>query len=239
MSMAPEAPPDPQGRQLVSFAFHRLLPEARRLPPEQRMNMLKEAGMVLEGFRQRLILRTYTLQGLHAGVDFMIWAIGGSLEDIQALTSSLMKMELGGYLETPYSYLSMTKRSIYVDRHVHPGQEGRRERIVPGDHRYLFVYPFVKTRAWYALDQATRQALMDEHIAVGHRFPTVKLNTTYSYGLDDQEFILAFETDRPEDFLDLVMALRETKVSQYTLRDTPIFTCITKPLLQLLEELLD
>lgn len=236
--MNPEAPPSPQGRQFVSFAFHRLLPEIRRLPPEERGDMLKEAGGVLEELRRSLILRSYTLQGLHTGVDFMLWAIGGSMEDIHTVTSSLMKTGLGGYLETPYAYLSMTKRSTYVDRHVHPGQEGRRERIVPGDHRYLFVYPFVKTRAWYALDQAIRQVLMDEHIAVGHRFPTVTLNTTYSYGLDDQEFVLAFETDHPEDFLDLVMALRETKVSQYTLRDTPTFTCMAKPLWQLLEELL-
>ena len=68
--------------------------------------------------------------------------------------------------------------------------------------------------------------MMSEHIRVGHEFPRVKLNTTYSFGLDDQEFVVAFETDYPSDFLDLVQRLRETQGSAYTLRDTPIFTCV-------------
>src|SRR3970282_520409 len=102
--------------------------------------------------------------------------------------------------------------------------------ISPGQHHSLFVSPFVKTREWYRLTESTRQGIMKEHIALGHKFPRVKLNTTYSFGLDDQEFVLAFESDYPEDFLDLVMALRETEASRYTLRDTPIFTCVPRPL---------
>jgi nitrite reductase/ring-hydroxylating ferredoxin subunit len=72
---------------------------------------------------------------------------------------------------------------------------------------------------------------------VGRRYPTVKLNTTYSYGLDDQEFVVAFETDEPADFLDLVMELRETQGSAYTLRDTPIFSCIAMGLREALDTL--
>ncbi|MBT1617402.1 chlorite dismutase family protein, partial [Klebsiella pneumoniae] len=86
-------------------------------------------------------------------------------------------------------------------------------------------YPFVKTRAWYALPFDERQEMMDEHIRVGSKYPSVKLDTTYSFGLDDQEFVVAFETDEPADFLDLVQDLRETKASMYTLRDTPMYTC--------------
>jgi chlorite dismutase len=67
---------------------------------------------------------------------------------------------------------------------------------------------------------------MDEQIEVGNRYPSVKLNTIYSFGLDDQEFVVAFETDNPSDFLDLVMELRETEGSVYTLRDTPIFSAV-------------
>jgi chlorite dismutase len=133
---------------------------------------------------------------------------------------------MGVYLEMPYSYLAMTRRSQYVDNHVHEGQEGTRLRVKPGDAKYLFVYPFVKTRAWYLLPLEERQAIMDVHIKVGHEFPGVRINTAYSFGLDDQEFVVAFEGDSPSEFLDLVMKLRETKSSEYTLRDTPIFTCI-------------
>ena len=109
------------------------------------------------------------------------------------------------------------------------GQEGTRRHIVPVGARYLFVYPFVKTREWYALPMDRRQEMMSEHIRIGHKYPRVRLNTTYSFGLDDQEFVLAFESDYPRDFLDLVMELRESEASRYTLRDTPIFTCIKAP----------
>jgi chlorite dismutase len=123
----------------------------------------------------------------------------------------------------------MTKRSQYVDRHVHADGsegEGRRTRIKPTGRKYLFVYPMVKKRPWYRLSYEERQRAMDEHIRVGHEFPRVKINTSYSFGLDDQEFVVAFETDHPADFLDLVEKLRGGDASAYTERETPIFTCV-------------
>lgn len=223
-------------RQYVQFSFYSVSPEWQLLPEDQRRVARKELGGLLEAFRERCILRTYSLKGLKGNIDFMLWKISDRLEELTELSASMGKSAIGPYLATQYSYLSMTKRSIYVDKHTHPGQEGRRDRILPGDHRYLFVYPFVKTREWYALDQRERQVVMDEHIAVGHQFPSVKLNTTYSFGLDDQEFVLAFETDNPADFDDNDMELRSTKASRYTLRDTPIFTCVARPLWDLLED---
>jgi chlorite dismutase len=89
------------------------------------------------------------------------------------------------------------------------------------------VYPFVKTRGWYALPPDERWRIMQEHIKIGREFPSVDLNTSYSFGLDDQEFVVAFETDNPADFLDLVQRLRTSESSSYTLRDTPTFTCIS------------
>jgi chlorite dismutase len=129
----------------------------------------------------------------------------------------------------------MTKRSIYLDQHVHPGQE--RLHIKPSKAKYVFVYPFVKTRPWYLLPKEERQRVMDEHIAIGHKYPSVKINTTYSFGLDDQDFVVAFETNEPADFVDLVMDLRETESSLFTVRDTPIFTCVSKPLAEVLSDL--
>ena len=112
-----------------------------------------------------------------------------------------------------------------------------RTHIIPGKRKYLFVYPFVKTRDWFLLPLEERQKVMDVHIRVGNKYPSVKLNTTYSFGLDDQEFVVAFETEEPKDFLDLVMELRETQSSKYTLRDTPIFTCVQTPMENLLDQL--
>ena len=89
---------------------------------------------------------------------------------------------------------------------------------------YLVVYPFVKVRPWYALTEAERQRAMDEHIRIGREeFPGIKNHTTYSFGIDDQEFMTAFECEEPADFMHLMLRLRDTEASRYTERDTPIF----------------
>ncbi len=109
--------------------------------------------------------------------------------------------------------------------------------IRPGGQKYIFIYPFWKTRPWYLLPATERKRLMDEHIRIGLMYPRVKLNTTYSFGIDDQEFVVAFETNFPEDFLDLVQQLRETEISMYTLEDTPIFSCVRVPAMEMLDRL--
>jgi chlorite dismutase len=224
-------------RQSVNFAFYKVDPAWRRLPKEQREASKKEFGAAVEEWRHRMLLIPYSTVGLRPETDFMLWRIADSLDLLQEMSRQLNRTALGAYLTTPYSFVAMTKRSIYVDKHVHPGQEGRRAAIVPGEYRYLFVYPFVKTRDWFLLPIEQRQEMMDVHIKVGHQFPSVKLNTTYSFGLDDQEFVVAFESDKPGDFVDLVMALRETEGSRFTLRDTPIITCIRKPIHETLDDL--
>jgi chlorite dismutase len=131
----------------------------------------------------------------------------------------------------------MTKRSMYIDKLDPFHTVESRTHIIPGKRKYLFVYPFVKTRDWYLLPLPERQEIMDGHIKVGNKYPSVKLNTTYSFGLDDQDFVVAFESDEPKDFLDLVMELRETQSSKYTQRDTPIFTCVQMPMENVLDQL--
>ena len=218
----------PPRRQFVKFSFFQIDPAWRRLPEAERQAGKRAFQSVLETYAERMILRSYSLVGIRGDCDFLLWGVSEDLETIQDLHGALLATGLGQYASLPYSYLSQTRRSIYVDKHRHADQEGTRLAITPGTAKYLFVYPFVKTRAWYALPMERRQQMMDVHITMGHKFPTVRLNTTYSYGLDDQEFVLAFESDYPNDFLDLVMALRDTEASSYTERDTPIFTCVAK-----------
>ncbi len=222
-------------RQYVNFAFYKVDPAWRRLPAEDRKRGKCQFIDVVKMYEQDMLVIPYSLVGIRGDCDFMLWRIGYELPKFQEMTARLLATDLGGYLSTPYSYLAMTKRSTYVRDHRHPDQEGTRLRLTPGKSRYLFVYPFVKTRAWYRLTQQARQGMMNEHIEIGHKFPTVRLNTTYSFGLDDQEFVVAFETDQPEDFLDLVMELRHAEASNYTLRDTPIFTCVHRDLADLLD----
>jgi len=222
-------------RQYVNFAFYKVDPLWRRLPAEERKRGKREFAEVVKTYEQDMLVVAYSLVGIRGDCDFMLWRIGYDPLKFQEMSAQLLATELGKYLATPYSYFSMTKRSVYVDKHTHEGQEGTRLRLVPGQFKYLFVYPFVKSKAWYRLTKHARQGMMDEHIEIGHRYPTVRLNTTYSFGLDDQEFVVAFESDKPEHFVDLVMELRHSEATSYTVRDTPTFTCIHRELTEVLD----
>jgi len=222
-------------QQFVSFPFFKLDPAWRRLSESERALGKAQFREVVESCQPEMIILPYSLIGVRSDADFFFWRVGYELEGFERMTARLLSTGLGRYLHRPYSYLSMTRRSIYVGEHEHEGQEGSRLHIIPGLTKYVFVYPFIKTREWYGLDKKTRQEAMTEHIATGHKYASVKINTTYSYGLDDQEFVLAFESDKPEDFLNLVMELRETKASAYTLKDTPTFTGIRHSLTEILD----
>jgi chlorite dismutase len=212
-------------RQFVNFMFFHVDRAFRSQPDDVKAQAKREFAEIVKRYTGPLMLLPYSTVGLKATVDFMIWRIGFETEPLQQMATDINRSILGRYLDIPVSYLAMTKHSQYVDEHVHEGQEGRRLRIVPGKRPYLFVYPFVKTRDWYLLPMSERQRIMTEHIAIGHKYPRVKINTTYSFGLDDQDFVVAFEADSPAEFLDLVQELRETESSKYTLRDTPMYTC--------------
>jgi chlorite dismutase len=225
----------PQRREYVRFAFYKVGADWRRLDADARRNAGGEVENVVSRYAEGMMIRPYSTVGMRADTDICFWTASHELNSIQDFAKDFGATELGKLSQNTHSFLSMTKRSIYLEKHSHPGQE--RLHIRPSKARYVFVYPFVKTRQWYLLPKEERQRVMDEHIAVGHRYPGVKINTTYSFGLDDQDFVVAFETDEPSDFLDLVMDLRETEGSLYTVRDTPIFTCVSKPLSEVIADL--
>jgi chlorite dismutase len=226
----------PHPRQIVRFGFYHADPAWRGLPDEERAAARKELAELLNDWRERIpMLRTYSTVGTRGDADMLIWSAAKTLEEISALETEIRRTALGRFLESSHSFLAMTKRSQYEDRLDRSSRS--KLKVKPGRAKYLFVYPFVKTRAWYLLPFEERQKMMDAHIEAGHRYPTVKLNTTYSFGLDDQDFVVAFETDVPEDFLDLVMELRETRASEFTQRDTPIISCIAGEPFAVLESL--
>lgn len=224
-------------RQFVNFAVYQVDPAWRRLPRELREEHKAQLAEVIKSFDgKRCQILCFSTSGMRADGDFLLWIIGHDLESVQDLATAIAKTCLGGYLSRTHSFLSMTKRSMYLDR-FNPEHAEDRVHLVPGKYKYFFVYPFVKKRDWYLMPFEERQKMMDEHIRVGNKYPSVKLNTTYSFGLDDQEFVVAFETDEPGDFLDLVQELRESQASNYTLRDTPIITCIKKDVYAMLDDL--
>ena len=213
-------------RQFLKYTFFKINSEWRRLSSEERAYSKREFATLVNDFARHNTLRSYSLVGIRGDTDFMLWTMAAGLEEFQDLTSQLLASALGKYLDVPYSYLAMTRKSEYLGGHQHEGQEGTSPARTPKDSKYLFVYPFVKKRDWYFLPLDERTKMMGQHFKIGHKYPSVQIHTGYSFGLDDQEFVLAFETDQPSDFLELVMELRSSEASRYTAVETPIFTCI-------------
>jgi chlorite dismutase len=204
--------------QYVAYTFYRVDPAWRRLPVEERQAAKDAFADVVVDFSDRFDhLRAYTTTGVRPETDFFLWKITDRYEALGELGAALNGTPLAGWLETPYSYLATTKASQYTSAR-------KPRKITPHGLPYLVVYPFVKVRPWYALSEADRQRAMDEHMVIGREeFPGIRNHTTYSFGIDDQEFMTAFECDEPADFMHLMLTLRETEASRYTERDTPIF----------------
>jgi chlorite dismutase len=229
-------PPQIQ-RQFVNFAFFKINPAIRQLTDDAKWQARSEFLKLFQTPWEKMMCLTYSTTGLKADCDFVVWRISSTPDAFQDQQATINKSRLGGFLSMPHSFLSMTKRSMYIDKLDPFHTAESRTHIIPGKRKYLFIYPFVKSREWYLLPLEKRQEIMDVHIKAGNKYPSVKLNTTYSFGLDDQDFVVAFETEEPKDFLDLVMELRETQSSLYTVRDTPIFTCIQMPMERILDQL--
>jgi chlorite dismutase len=203
--------------QYVAYTFFRIDPVWRRLPVEERAVGKDAFADVVDEWSARMdALRAYSLTGVRGDADFFLWKITQRYDDLGELGTALNATPLAGWLETPYSYLATTKASQYT-------KARRARRVVPKGSPYLVVYPFVKSRPWYALPEADRQRAMNEHMRVGAEFGSIHNHTTYSFGIDDQEFMTAFECDEPADFMHLMLTLRESEASRYTERDTPIF----------------
>ncbi len=217
-------------RTFVKFTFFKLDPAWRRRGAEERAADKAEFLAACDDFATDRSLRAYSTVGTRGDTDLLILSQSPVLEDLHTFHVVLGQSGLARWAQIPYSYLAMTKPSPY-------SEESTRQEICISDRRYLFVYPFDKKREWYTLPLEERQRIMKSHIEVGRRYPEISINTAYSFGLDDQEFVVSFEGDEPGEFLDLVQELRTTESSSYTLRDTPIFTCVSMSLARALDAL--
>ena len=207
-------------RHFVKYTFLSVDPAWRRRDEDERAQDKREFLAACEDFAagHHHLLRAFSLVGTRGDADLMLLTQSVSLDSIHEFHVVLGQSGLMRWCSVPYSYLALTKESEYSD-------ESRLE-VRPQHAKYLFVYPFVKTRPWYALPAEERYRVMQNHIRIGRQYPQVDNHTTYSFGLDDQEFVVAFDTDDVGAFLDLVQELRGTEASAYTLRDTPSFTCL-------------
>lgn len=211
-------------KMYIQYIQLRLDPAFRRLPEQERE---AEKQRFADAYTNTDIrCYSYSMTGLKANSDVMLWQVHPSIEVLQERTATLLKTGIGRYMEVSGVMTGMTRPSAYVKRH-----SVQEQAMFECDRqKYLVVYPFVKTTDWYLMSKEARQGMMNEHIRVGHEYPTVRQLLAYSFGLDDQEFIVAYEMDELEAFLELVMALRDTEGRRYTLRDTPLYTGIYRPI---------
>jgi chlorite dismutase len=208
-------------RNFLKLTFIRVLPDWRRRPADERAADKREFLAACRNFGEEHYLRTYSLVGTRGDCDLMIRTVAPALEPIHELHVLLNQSGLMRWAEISHSFLAMTKESVYSDEPMplspRPGS----------DAKYLIVYPMWKKREWYLLPPEERMRIMRGHIETGKRYTGIEINTAYSYGLDDQEFVVSFNADDPSEFLDLVQELRSTESSAYTESETPIFTCIS------------
>jgi chlorite dismutase len=210
----------------LNFSFFKVDPKWRWLNEIGKEEAAKEFSSLIEVANTKMKVRTYSTVGLRKDTDFMLWIISDSVEKMQILTSKIYSTVFGKYIEPSMIYLSVYRQSIYSDNKITPGFMMDEQKSQP--MKYVVVYPFTKSREWYLLTYEERKKMMDEHIMLGRKFPQIRLNTSYSFGIDDHDFTLAFETNDLTAFQDLIIQLRESQVSRYVVKDTPMVVCIYK-----------
>lgn len=220
-----------ESEKIFTFTFYKVDPKWRWLNEMGKDEASREFNELLQAAGKRMKIETYSTLGLRHESEFMIWTISSSLENIQVLSSKIYTTILGKYIEPVSTFLSLTRRSIYSNQ-VKRGFETDKEPL-----QYVIVYPFIKSREWYLMPFEKRKEMMEEHIKVGRKYPDILLNTTYSFGIDDQDFMLAFETNSLSRFQDLIIELRETQVSRYIIKDTPMIPCVRKDMADIIKSL--
>jgi chlorite dismutase len=210
----------------VQYLGLRVDPCWRRLDASTREAGRAELARTLRDAAGTVSTHAYSTVGLKSGVDILLWWRAASAESAQDLAAAVLHTRMGSYCHVAHSLWGITRPSVYTKRRT----EQDDALSAPTRLAYLIVYPFVKTADWYLLSKDERQRMMNDHMRVGHAFDDVRQVLVYTTGLDDQEFIVAYETDRLERHHELVVALRATEARRYTLRDTPIFTAIHRPL---------
>ena len=189
--------------------------EWRRLDESERARQKDEFARAVGAPGARV--HAYSLVGTRADAELLLWCVADDLDAIREWEQGLAATHLWAHSTRPHAYLAARRRSPYL------GEHARAEAGPVGDQPYLVVYPMTKKRSWYALPHEERARIMAAHFAVGHRYPDIRIHTGYSFGIDDQEFVVAFEVPDVRRFLALVADLRETESSAYTERETPIF----------------
>ena len=212
-------------RRFVHALALGLDPGWRQLPREERCRTADELRAALAA-PSAVKTYTYSTIGVEAGVDLLVWSLAPALDALEEQSARILRTGLGAWMRARHSLLGLIGPSQYVRRPTEQEQS-----LFAGDRsRYLVVYPFTKSTDWYLLGHEDRQRVMNEHMKIGHRYKEVRQLLAYSFGIDDMDFLVAYETDDLAAFGDLVRELRGTESRRSTVRDTPILVGVHRPL---------
>lgn len=179
-----------------------------------------------------VVLRgTYSALGLTPDVELIVWAVAPKLEQLQRLAVGIDRTTIGHHLDLQRVYFGSAGVSQYDPNH------GPAFLLGKDPKRYLSVYPFTKTPDWFLLPYEERRRLMIEHGEMGRDYPSILTNTVSSFGIADQEFIVALEDDDPKMLIDMVQKLRGAEVRKWTALDVPIYLGDRKPIADVLADL--
>ena len=212
-------------RTLSHYALARFTKEYWALPPDEKLHVQDSwLGGLREAARTVDLYQVYPTEH---GSDLCVWSAieADDPEDTarffdayaRATTPQRRWIELTTTL-WGYTRPSQYSRAQRSSQEIDPFATERR--------RYLVIYPFVKTTEWYLKDREERQRMMNEHIRVGKQYPDIAQLLLYSFGVQDQEFVVVYEMQDLQQFSQLVADLRATEGRLYTVRDTPLHTCI-------------
>ncbi len=208
-----------EGQTFVQAVALGLDPAWRRRPDDERAS---DAAAYVAAERETAGagVRTLTCSsvGLEPGVDLVLLRLAPSMDALEDAGARLARSGLGRSLVIRHSILGRISGSQYVTK---PTDQER--SVLDGEQaQYLIVYPFTKSADWYLLSREARQGIMNEHMRVGRGYPTVRQLLAYSFGLDDGDFLVAYDTEDLAAFGELVRELRGTESRRSTVNDRPI-----------------
>jgi peroxiredoxin len=208
----------------AAFWLYRATEARFELEPEDAGAIPIEIATILDDHAQGVTLRAaYSTIGFSAGADLILWVVSDDMRKLHALAADLHSSAFSAFFEQVHVYAGAASTSQYDPNH---GPAFLRN-LPPKD--YLSVYPFTKTPEWFLLEFDERRRLMAEHGQMGHEFPSILTNTLNSFGIADQEFVIALEDDDPGQLVKMVQRLRAAEVRKYTALDTPIFLGLKMP----------
>ena len=207
-----------EGRFVHALALG-LEPAWRRLSVDERCETAEDLASAVDA-DSRVTTYCYSMVGLQPQAELLLWSLGPALEDLEEKAARVLRSGMGRWMRVCESFLGIIQPSQYVKKPTPQEQS-----LFSGERsRYLIVYPFTKSTEWYLLERETRQRIMNEHMRVGHGHPEVRQLLANSFGVDDMDFLVAYETDDLTKFSELVRELRGTDSRRSTVRDTPILT---------------